>query len=151
MGTLGKRIRKLRNRKGYELDKLAYLTGIDPEILMELEECDNITRMTIEHVMNIAEVLDSDIHFLLTGQDIAAEAIEEDSEDIEGDQEDSFISQIMTDDVLAYMHHYPVTFWSNLMRKLCKNNISPDGLCKLIDAVQTVKPEEGKNGNGKKS
>jgi XRE family transcriptional regulator, master regulator for biofilm formation len=145
MSTLGARIRKMRMRKGYELDKLAYLTGMSSELLARLERDERID-LTIEDMILLAQTLDADLHYILIGDQKSEEEADE-SQEILID-EHSFLRQVINEDILEYMGHYPITFWANLFRKMCKNEISPDGMCKLIDAVETVKPSDDNSSNG---
>jgi transcriptional regulator with XRE-family HTH domain len=144
MSTLGARIRKMRLRKGYELDKLAYLTGMDSEMLAKLEG-DEFIDLTVKDVILLAKTLDAPLDYILVGDPKSEEEAEEGSE-IQID-EHSFLRQVINEEILEYMGHYPITFWANLFRKMCRKDISPDGMCRLIDAVETVKPGDD-NGNG---
>ncbi len=145
MSTLGTRIRKMRMRRGYELDKLAYLTGMDSELLARLESDEKI-ELSIEDVILLAKTLDADLDYILIG-DQKSEDETDDNQEIEID-EHSFLKQIINDEIMEYMGHYPITFWANLFRKMCRKEISPDGMCRLIDAVETVKPsDDSSNGN----
>ena len=145
MSTLGARIRKMRLRKGYELDKLAYLTGLDADLLAKMEK-EEYPELSVSDIINLAKILDADLDYLLIGDKEAVDAVEEDLQ-IEID-EHSFLRQIISDEIIEYMGHYPITFWANLLRKMCKKDISPDGMCKLIDAVETVKPGDENNNHG---
>ncbi len=145
MSTLGARIRKMRMRKGYELDKLSYLSGLDADILAKMER-DEYLDLSVSDMINLATILDADLDYLLIGDQKAEDAVEADPEiDID---EHSFLRQIISDEIIEYMGHYPLTFWANLFRKMCKKDISPDGMCKLIDAVDTVKPGDENNNHG---
>ncbi len=144
MNSLGTRFKKMRMKKGCEIDKLSYLTKIDAGILERVEAGD-LTSLSLNDIMILADTLNTSLDYLLNG-------IESDSAD---DQDDfelndfSFLLQVFNEDILAYMSKYPVTHWANLFRTMCKNDIGPDGMCKLIDAVDSVKaiPEGKKNGN----
>jgi transcriptional regulator with XRE-family HTH domain len=144
MSSVGNRFKKMRLKKGFDIDKLSYLTKIDTGIL-ERVEINDLAALSLNDVMVLASTLDTSLDYLLNGENASQGEEQEDH----GLSEYSFLLQIFDEDILAYMSKYPVTYWANLFRKMSKIDITPDGMCKLINAVETVQPNNSgiKNGN----
>jgi transcriptional regulator with XRE-family HTH domain len=63
--TLGDKIRRLRKKKGYSLDKLAELSGSSKSYIWELENKKNLPRPSADKLAKIADRLDTTIEYLL--------------------------------------------------------------------------------------
>lgn len=69
---LGEKIRKLRNKKGLSLDKLAELTGSSKSYIWELEN-KNPPRPSAEKLAKIADKLNTTMEYLLDEGETLAE------------------------------------------------------------------------------
>ena len=79
VNTLGEKIRKLRKKKGYTLDKLAELTSSSKSYIWELEN-KNPPRPSAEKLSKIAGKLAVTIEYLLDNQNIINEDKAEDAQ-----------------------------------------------------------------------
>lgn len=77
MASLGEKLRKHRQEKGYSLDKLAEITDSSKSYLWELENRDT-RKPSAEKLALIATALDTTVEYLLAGDGVK----EEDAEDI---------------------------------------------------------------------
>src|SRR3954469_19438383 len=64
MASLGEKLKRLRNNKGYSLDQLATLSGASKSYLWELENRDE-RRPSAEKLIDIARVLDTTTDYLV--------------------------------------------------------------------------------------